>query len=388
MKTYDWIVIGGGITGSALSYELIKKGLRVLLLEKDPNLNNATRLSYGGLSYWSATDNLSRELCQEGREIQQNLSEELAANTEFREVDLMLVISSEDTPETIAKTYQKFAIKPQLLTPQEACEREPLLNPNAMSGCLQLPHGHINPQKTNNAYQQAFLRLGGEIKYETVTQFLGQKEKIAGVQTLSEKHYSKNTVVCAGGLTRLLLKTVGINVNIYFTHSQSIVTPPLDIHLRTLVMPSALQRLMLEEKSRDVEQQSCWNHPSSNIIADTMEPGAIQFMDGSFSLGQISQICPDTQANIDRNRSEERIRQSVGKILPSLQNIPGKLHHCLVAFCPDSNFLVGQIEGFQGLHIFSGFTSPLVFVPPLARHFASWVTENHEKLPVITADSF
>ena len=42
MTTYDWIVIGGGITGSALAYELGKQGLKVLLLEKEAQANNAT----------------------------------------------------------------------------------------------------------------------------------------------------------------------------------------------------------------------------------------------------------------------------------------------------------------------------------------------------------
>ena len=62
MKTYDWIVIGGGITGAALSYELRKKGLSVLLLEQNAIANNATRYSYGGLAYWSATTPLTRQL--------------------------------------------------------------------------------------------------------------------------------------------------------------------------------------------------------------------------------------------------------------------------------------------------------------------------------------
>ena len=34
MKTYDWIVVGAGITGAALSYEFAKKGYGVLLLEQ------------------------------------------------------------------------------------------------------------------------------------------------------------------------------------------------------------------------------------------------------------------------------------------------------------------------------------------------------------------
>jgi glycine/D-amino acid oxidase-like deaminating enzyme len=37
MKTYDWIVVGAGITGAALAYELAKQGLQVLLLEKEKN---------------------------------------------------------------------------------------------------------------------------------------------------------------------------------------------------------------------------------------------------------------------------------------------------------------------------------------------------------------
>jgi len=74
--TYDYIIIGGGITGSALSYELANLGSRVLLLEKETHPLNATFYSYGGLAYWSATTEIQRKLYQEGREIQRNLSVE------------------------------------------------------------------------------------------------------------------------------------------------------------------------------------------------------------------------------------------------------------------------------------------------------------------------
>ena len=374
MRTYDWIVIGGGITGSALSYELAKQNFKVLLLEKDPDFSNATRYSYGGLAYWSGTDELSRKLCQEGIEIHRNLSEELGTSTEFRDIDLMLTINADDDPETIKNNYQKFEIQPQLLTPQEACQIEPLLNPQAISGVLKLPHGHIHPQKTNEAYQQAFMRLGGEIRYEKVTQLLSQDELIKGVITTQEKYYSQNTVCCAGGFSRYLLKKAGITINICFTHAQVILTPPVEVNLRTLIMPAVLKRLELEETLGKSDVKSGWNHPTSNLLAEVIEPGAIQFQDGHFCLGQISQICTDPLAEINLQKGEYIIRQGVGKILPSLENLPGKLHHCLVAFSPDSNFLVGKIRGLSGLYLFSGFTSTLVFAPPLARHFVNWVT--------------
>jgi glycine/D-amino acid oxidase-like deaminating enzyme len=52
MRTYDWIVIGAGITGAALAYELAKQGLSVLLLERHVSLQGATRFGYGGIAYW------------------------------------------------------------------------------------------------------------------------------------------------------------------------------------------------------------------------------------------------------------------------------------------------------------------------------------------------
>ncbi|MEB3248221.1 MAG: FAD-dependent oxidoreductase, partial [Merismopediaceae bacterium] len=41
MKNADFLVIGGGITGAAIAYELQKQGHQVLLLEQAPQPRNA-----------------------------------------------------------------------------------------------------------------------------------------------------------------------------------------------------------------------------------------------------------------------------------------------------------------------------------------------------------
>lgn len=43
MKIYDWIVVGAGITGAALAYELVKKDCKVLLLEHYATPHNSSR---------------------------------------------------------------------------------------------------------------------------------------------------------------------------------------------------------------------------------------------------------------------------------------------------------------------------------------------------------
>jgi glycine/D-amino acid oxidase-like deaminating enzyme len=376
MTTYDWIVIGAGITGSALSYELAKQGFRVLLLEKDDRPDNATYYSYGGLAYWSGTTDLTRQLCQEGIDIHRQLSEELGADTEFRDIDLVLTVDAKDDPETVAAHYTQFAIAPQILDRSQACQLEPLLNPDAIAGVLRLPHAHIHPHKTNLAYQQAFFRLGGEMKIEPVVKLLRQGDRIEGVATDRDRYYAKNTAVCAGGLSRALLKAAGIRSELYFTHAHLIKTPPVEICLRTLVMPAIQQRLVLETKATEAQ----WDEPSPGLVASIFDPGAIQFRDRSFIFGQISEIYTSPDIAIDSVASEAKIRNGIATILPLLGNISGTWHSCLVAFTKNSLPLIGEIAPFANIYLFSGFTSTLVFAPPLARHFANWIATKKTKL--------
>ena len=366
LATYDWIVIGAGITGASLAYELSQQDLRVLLLEKDPQPDNATVYSYGGLAYWSGTDELTRSLGQEGIELHRHLTEELAGDTEFRELDLVLTIARQDDPETVAKNYAQFAVTSELLNVQDACVLEPLLNPNAISGALKLPHGHINAQKTTKAYLQAFERNGGKIIYEQAKVLLSQGENAIGVATQLNSYYADNVVVCAGGLSRSLLQQSNIEVKNYFTYAQMIITPPVDLELGTVVMPAVQHRFSLEAETEDFAD-------ADQPVRMILDPGAVQFLDGSLCLGQISAIAPYPQANFDLVAAEAQIREQVGHVLPLLEDIPGKCHSCLVAFNNQGIALVGNLAAIKGLYLFSGFTSTLVFAPVLARRFAHWI---------------
>ncbi|GAB4555074.1 MAG: hypothetical protein Tsb0014_47750 [Pleurocapsa sp.] len=376
MKTYDWIVVGGGITGASLAYELSKQNLQVLLLEKDLTPDNATVYSYGGLAYWSGTDEVTRQLGKEGIELHRQLGEELEGDTEFREVDLVLTIDKQDDPEVIAQNYDRFAITPELLTVEEACQLEPLLNPRAIAGVLKLPHGHIHPQKTTDAYLQAFQRLGGEIKYERVIDLQQEQNTVQGVKTTENIYYAVSTVICAGGLTRSLLQTAGITVDNYFTHSQVIATPPVDIQLSTIVMPAVQQRFALE----GLGKETIWDNPQDSPVKSILDAGAVQFLDGSMFLGQISAIATNPKAQFDIVAAEQEIRQKIATLLPSLEKIPGTCHHCLVAFNNSAIALVGNLHNIPGLYLFSGFTSTLVFAPILARRFTRWVTGTKDEI--------
>lgn len=150
------------------------------------------------------------------------------------------------------------------------------------------------------------------------------------------------------------------------------------MQLRTLVMPANVQRFQLEAESTQVDE--LWNQPGNEPVPPILDAGAIQFQDGSFRIGQISRVITDPLALVDLEASEKWLRKSVGEVLPVLENLPGTWHHCLVAFSSDRLPLIGNIPGFESVHIFSGFSNPLVIIPPLAKRFANFAASKEDEI--------
>jgi glycine/D-amino acid oxidase-like deaminating enzyme len=364
MKTYDWIVVGAGITGAALSYELTKQKLSVLLLEQSASPQWATRFSYGGIAFWSGTTKLMRQLCTEGIAIHRSLSEELEADTQFRELDLLLTIGRDRDPKTIATQYQDFAIPPELLTVEEACQLEPLLDSAGISGALTVKHGHIEAELTTKAYVQAFQRLGGTLQIRSVVSLDG-----AGVRTSEETIHAKNVVFCTGGMTRHLLQKAGIPIRQYFTQAELIETEAIALRLKTLVMPAESKRFVMEAQATRADE--VWNVPGNEPAPAILDAGVVQFLNGRLRIGQVSRALTDVDAIADPKQSEQDLRREIGKVLPAIAKIPGKWHRCLIAFSSDKLPLVGEVA--DGVFVFSGFSNPLAIVPPIAKRFAQTV---------------
>jgi glycine/D-amino acid oxidase-like deaminating enzyme len=269
-------------------------------------------------------------------------------------------------PEQVAASYTGLMAPPALLSVEAACALEPLLNPEAIAAALLVNHGHVSPEATVKAYQQAFLRLGGVMETAQVTGF-----SAAGVSTTTGSYSGKNTVVCAGGMSRSLLQQAGLSVRLYYSQAEIIETPPVDLRLQAIVTPAELQRFNLEAQA--AKNDALWDQPGHEVVPPILDVGVVQFRDGSLRIGQFTRALTDPQPQVDAAQSEAALRSGIGEILPALRDVPGQWHNCLVAFSGDSLPLIGAISEAPYLHLFTGFSNAFVLLPPLARRFAQQV---------------
>ena len=375
MQTYDAIVIGNGLTGAALSYELAKAGQSVLLMD-DGSPHSGTRYSYGGIGYWAGTTDLTETLFREGIERHRELPEELGADTQLRDLDLLLTVEKGADIEALKAGYESFRTPPKFIDTQTACEVEPQLNSDAIDGAFLIRHAHVDPMSVVNAYNQAFRRLGGHHHIAAVTGLVRIGDHITGITTNTQAYPAQNVIVAAGAYSLKLLQSTGIQVPLFFTHAEIVETMPLDFDVKSFVMPATNARIVIENKATDIED---WQRPNHQVLPPVLEASIIQFKNNTARFGQISRFHTAYTPPVAPDVSEAKMRQAMELRMPALKGTEGQWRHCLVSFTQDGLPLVGKLPAVEGLHLFSGFTGPFALVPPVAQRYAKHLTQSSEQ---------
>lgn len=376
MQTYDAIVIGNGLAGAALSYELVKAQQSVLLLD-DGNPNSGTRYSYGGIGYWAGTTDLTETLFLEGIARHRELPEELGADTQLRELDLLLTVEKGADIDALKKSYDIFRTPPQFIPAVDACEIEPQLKADAIDGAFTIRHGHVDPMSVVTAYNQAFRRLGGHHNVSAVTGLVKVGSRVTGVTTEAQAYPAKSVIVAAGAYSLKLLKAAQLQVPLYFTHAEIVETVPLDVEVRSLIMPATNARVDLETDSATV---TAWQKPNHQVMPPVLEAGVIQFKDKTARIGQISRFHTAYTPPADAEKSRSEMVDAIARQIPCLQGVSGTWRHCLVTFTQDGLPLLGAVPEVSGLNLFSGFTGPFALVPSVAKRYAQHLTGTSDTL--------
>ena len=214
-KSFDIIVIGGGIIGTATVLSLQKgSNFKILLIESESNLayhqtGNNSGVIHSGLYYKPGS--LKARNCTEGRELLYNFCED--HNIQHERCGKIVIATSDSELDTLDELYNKGVANGltgiKKLSAAEIKNYEP--HATGIAGLFVPQTGIVDYSKVTNEYSKLFLSMGGMI--ETDCKFLSMK--ISGselfVSTSKGEFKAKFLVNCGGLYSDRVAKLCGVN---------------------------------------------------------------------------------------------------------------------------------------------------------------------------------
>jgi len=208
------VVVGGGIAGLAVAYELAQRGREVCVLDRDDLAGVATRAAAGMLAPTSEADLTDRamvdlELDSLARYpvFVAGLESLTGESCGYRTEGTLWVALDRDQAgelERLASMQRAKGLPAQGLTPEEVLSREPHLSGRIVAGLLAPDDHQVDPRALSRALAAALTRLGGRVavgcRATRVEHVAGRVRAVTGLTGRAPFEIRAELVVLAAGV--------------------------------------------------------------------------------------------------------------------------------------------------------------------------------------------
>jgi sarcosine oxidase, subunit beta len=234
MKT-NLLIIGAGISGVSIAYNLAKKGFKgIHVVDQGYFTNGATgRCGAGVRQQWGTKMNCilakkSMEFFAKAEEIL-----EYDGNLEFKQEGYLMLATTKEEHDQFSqnvKLQNELGIPSKQLTKEEALKIVPHLNPDAfISATFCQTDGHLNPFKMTEAYYLAAKKLGVTFSFfEKVIDIITENKKIKQVITDKNVYDTSKVVNAAGGYSKEIGDMAGVDIPVYSENHEILATEPIE----------------------------------------------------------------------------------------------------------------------------------------------------------------
>jgi len=208
-RSTEVLIIGAGVIGCSIAYFLRKKGIDVLVLEKNHIGSQASSAAAGLLAPIRplAKEDDYRRFLLEGIKRLPALVPELeecsSIDIEYRLTGTLRVLPHEKVKPVSdwVVSYQQAGFHVEMLSPDEAYKREPQLFPEVSAAVAIAEEGQVNPINLTLAYARTAKVLGATFceHCEVVGLQRSANDKVLAVQTAQGEVLSCNHLIIAAG---------------------------------------------------------------------------------------------------------------------------------------------------------------------------------------------
>jgi glycine cleavage system aminomethyltransferase T/glycine/D-amino acid oxidase-like deaminating enzyme len=368
------VVIGGGAVGCSIAYHLAKLGQKdVLVLEKSGLTHGSTWHAAGLVGQLRSKRNLTR-LMQYSAQLYGKLEGETGQATEWKPVGSLRLASSPERwseLKRMATTARSFDFELHTLSPKEAQDKFPLIDPAGVVGAVFVPNdGSVEPSSLTMAYAKG-ARSGGVriVENVLVKGFETKGRSITRVFTDQGAIACEIVVNAAGIWARDVARLAGVQVPAGAVEHQYLITE------KSNKVPAGLPTL------RDPD----------HIFYLKPEPGA--FAVGGWEKGTPifgAEGVPFSFGCELLAASQERLEQF---ILPAAERLPilnelgiRTVINGPIPISPDGEPIMGLAPERDNFYVACGFTSGIAASGGAGKAMAEWIVEGEPGLDLWAFD--
>ena len=360
-KSYDVVIIGGGIVGCSIAFELAQRGRRdVLVIEHKYLTSGATgRCGAGIRQQWGSV--LNATLAVESTHIFENLEEYTGyeGSCGLNQGGYLLVAYTEKEWEQFHKNLEvqhSLGIEARAVDLDGAKEIVPHINTEGMFGaCFCAKDGHADPFHCTFAYAKGAQRLGVDIEtYTTVTGLKTENGRIHTVQTDKGDVTAQVVLNCTGYNAAKIAALINEELPVFPERHQILITEPI-AHIMDPMVMSFHRHFYVQQT------------PHGSVImgiGDPTEPVSFNIRSSWQYLEENAHIVTQT---LPAFRNLRVVRQWAG----------------LYDMSPDRNPIINEAKTAQGFITIAGFSGHGFMVAPrTAILVANHLTDQEDSLDI------
>ena len=335
------VVIGGGVVGASVLYHLTKRGWTdVILLERSDLTSGSTWHAAGGMHTINGDPNVAK-LQQYTISLYKEIEDISGQDIGLHRTGGVMLAANEERFDWLKAMYAKGKYLGmddlEILTPEEAARRMPLLDPAQFVGALYDPlDGHCDPYGVTHAYAKSARKNGAVVETQTKVESLTQTPDGTWHIHTNKGEIIAEHVVNAGGLwAREVGRMVGLELPVLAMEHMYLLTDD---------MPEVAE---INEKTGE------------EVIHAVDFDGEIYLRQerGGMLMGTYEKACvPWSEQNTPWEFGHELLEPDLDRIAPSLevgfQHFPAfqnagirQIINGPFTFAPDGNPLIGPVQG-------------------------------------------
>jgi sarcosine oxidase subunit beta len=227
METADVIVIGGGVMGTSIAFNLARRRAgRVMLLEKN-TVCSGTSAKSSAIVRTHYTTRPTAVMALLARGIFERWADEVGGESGFVRTGMLFVgpPESRDRVQRTLRMNQEVGIEASLIGPDEVREISPHLRiPDGAAVVYEPRSGYGSPHEVASSFARRFTALGGQLRQSTpVTAIDTRGGQVRGVRTPGGEIAAAHVVIAAGPWARPVGRLAGLDLPVTASH-ESIVT--------------------------------------------------------------------------------------------------------------------------------------------------------------------